>query len=113
MVLTTVYLPEHLMRRLEKLVELGYYSCKSEAIRSAIKDLLEFHFGKKGEKEQYDSNFIVEYYENGMRKTIGYKRLGNAIYKAKLKSKHSYAIILDKNDKIVMEFANEKKLKEM
>ncbi len=101
------------LEKLKELVELGYYPNKTEAVRMAIRDLLAFHFRHKRRKKHQDYNFVVEYYVNGTRRTKGYNRLGNAMEFARKVSKNSYAIILWKDGELLMEFANEKKLKEM
>jgi len=48
--LITVYLPESYLKALDELVEERYYPSRAEAIRVAIRDLLNREFwGKEGE----------------------------------------------------------------
>ena len=109
----TLRLSDIRLKKILKLVRQGYYPTKTEFIRMAIRDLLEFHFKHKRKKEQFEYNFVVEYYEHGYARHKGYRYLGSAMRFARRASKNSYAIILDKNGETLMEFANGIRLREM
>ena len=51
MKLITLYLPESYLRALDELVEKRYYPSRAEAIRVAIRDLLNKEFWGKAELE--------------------------------------------------------------
>lgn len=43
--LTSLFLDEHYIRALDELIKAGFYPNRSEAIRFAVRDLLNLHFG--------------------------------------------------------------------
>ncbi|RLI36623.1 CopG family transcriptional regulator [Candidatus Bathyarchaeota archaeon] len=51
MKLITLYLPESYLRALDELVEKRYYPSRAEAIRAAIRDLLNKEFWGRAELE--------------------------------------------------------------
>jgi len=50
MEMITVYVPRGLLNKLDNLVSEGYYPNRSEAIREAIRDLVNYHEKSGGDK---------------------------------------------------------------
>ncbi len=52
MKMITLYLPEKYLELLDEIIDAGHFPNRSEAIRSAIRDLLKYEFSLMGKNEK-------------------------------------------------------------
>lgn len=48
----TLYLPEKYLELLDEIIDAGHFPNRSEAIRSAVRDLLKYEFSLMGKNEK-------------------------------------------------------------
>lgn len=52
MKMITLYLPEKYLELLDEIIDAGHFPNRSEAIRSAVRDLLRYEFSLMGKNEK-------------------------------------------------------------
>jgi len=108
----SVHLPERWIKRLQRLVDQGYFANRAEAIRMAIRDLLQQHASPKHRRDPFKAHFHVIYYEGKIEKVKVTNNFWIAAAMAKRRSYHGeYAVIVDHMGRVVREYTNGRKLK--
>ena len=106
----SVHLPEPWIRQLQRLVDRGYFANRAEAIRMAIRDLLQQHASNR-KRDPNDGKYRVIYYEGKIEKVRATNNFWIAVSIARKRSYHGYAVIVDHNGHVVREYVNGRKLK--
>ena len=109
--LYNIHIPERWIKLLQELVDQGFYPNRAEAIRTAIRELLQQHMHSKRKRDPPKTRYQVVYYKNGVEKVIPVDNLEIAMRTARAKSFRGYAVVLDHAGRLVKEFSNYRELR--